>query len=145
VGVVELHTRDWLSDPSLIADPFPYYEAVRAQGPIYREPSHGMFVVTGYDEMLEVYRDPETFSSCNVHTPLFESPGGPHGVDVTDVVERCRGQMSGSDSFITHDPPVHTEERGLMMRLLTPKRIEETADFIARLVDEQIDSFAAAG
>jgi cytochrome P450 len=135
-----------LTDGSLIEDPFPYYEAVRAQGPIYREPNHGMFVFSGYDEILAVYRDVESFSSCNVYTgPLFELPGAPYGDNVDDLIEQFRGQMAGSDTFITHDPPVHTQERGLMMRLLTPKRMEETTAFIERLADERIDSFIADG
>jgi cytochrome P450 len=135
-----------MTDGSLIEDPFPYYEAVRAQGPIYREPNHGMFVFSGYDEILAVYRDVETFSSCNVYSgPLFELPGSPHGNDVGELIEQYRGQMAGSDTFITHDPPVHTEERGLMMRLLTPKRMEETSDFIKRLADERIDFFLPSG
>jgi cytochrome P450 len=133
-----------MTDGSLIEDPFPYYEAVRAQGPIYREPNHGMFVFSGYDEILAVYRDVESFSSCNVYSgPLFELPGAPYGDNIDDLIEQYRGQMAGSETFITHDPPVHTQERGLMMRLLTPKRMEETADFIERLADERIDSFGA--
>lgn len=145
-AVEGLHTRDWMTDASLIEDPVPYYEAVRAQGPIYREPNHGMFVFTGYDEILSVYRDVETFSSCNVYSgPLVELPGAPYGDDVGELIEQYRGQMPGSDTFITHDPPVHTEERGLMMRLLTPKRMEETADFIERLADERIDLFIGEG
>ena len=54
---------DFFTEQSLLEDPFGYYEFVRAQGPVWREPYHGCFVVTGYDEIAGVYRDTDTFSS----------------------------------------------------------------------------------
>jgi cytochrome P450 len=41
--------------------------------------------------------------------------------------------------LITQDPPQHTANRGLLMRLLTPKRMKENEEFIWRLADEQLD------
>ena len=54
----DLAARDYFTDDSLLADPFPYYEAVRANGPVWQEPNHGAFLVTGYDEIDAVFRDP---------------------------------------------------------------------------------------
>src|SRR5699024_4004222 len=51
-------TVDYFTDPRIIEDPFPYYEAVRANGPVWQEPHHGAFVVTGYEEISEVARRP---------------------------------------------------------------------------------------
>jgi hypothetical protein len=56
---------DYFSETSLIDDPDPYYDFQLAHGPVWREPHYGMFVVSGYDEVASVQRDPETFSSCN--------------------------------------------------------------------------------
>ena len=65
----ELRMLDWFTEPSLVGDPVPFYEAVRQQGPIWREPNRGTFLVTGYDETAAVYRDLETFSSCPTRSP----------------------------------------------------------------------------
>ena len=43
------------------------------------------------------------------------------------------------------DPPRHTRTRGLLSRLLTPKRLRENEEYISRLVDEKLDSFVADG
>ena len=43
------------------------------------------------------------------------------------------------------DPPAHTRERGLTMRLLTPKRLKDNEAFMWRLADEQLDEFAGDG
>ncbi len=40
-----------------------------------REPHHGVFMVTGYDESIEVLSDTERFSSCTATTGPF--PGFP--------------------------------------------------------------------
>jgi cytochrome P450 len=141
-----LHTLDWYSDPSLVPDPFPYYEACRAQGPIFREPNHGVFVVTGYAEICAVYRDADAFSSCNSSSgPFPPLPGAPYGDDVSDLIDRFRHQYSSPDSLVSEDPPEHTDHRGLLMRLMTPKRLAENEAFMWRLADQCIDTFADRG
>jgi hypothetical protein len=32
---------DWFTDLSLVEDPFPYYECLRAKSPVLREPRYG--------------------------------------------------------------------------------------------------------
>jgi cytochrome P450 len=61
------------------------------------------------------------------------------------LIEKYRQVFPFSENFITFDPPAHTAHRGLMMRLLTPKRLEENAAFMWRLADQQIDRFRAQG
>jgi cytochrome P450 len=43
------------------------------------------------------------------------------------------------------DPPDHTRERALLMRLLTPKRLGDNEAFMWRLADQQLDEFVADG
>jgi cytochrome P450 len=43
------------------------------------------------------------------------------------------------------DPPMHTQERALVMRLLTPKRLQENEAFMWGLADRQIDEFIGDG
>ena len=111
-----------------------------------REPHKNVVMVTGYDEAMAVYHDTETFSSCTAVTGPF--PGFPvplDGDDVTDVIERYRDQLPFSDQLPTMDPPVHTAHRGLLLRLITPKRLKENEAFMWRLADRQIDEFLAGG
>jgi cytochrome P450 len=49
------------------------------------------------------------------------------------------------EHMVTMDPPDHTRERALVMRLLTPKRLEDNEEFMWRLADKQLDEFAADG
>ncbi len=56
---------DWFRARDLYQDPYPYYEYLRAHGPVWREPHHGAVMVTGYEEAVAVYHDTERFSNCN--------------------------------------------------------------------------------
>jgi cytochrome P450 len=144
--VSDISTIDWFADKSLLEDPYSYYERVRAQGPVWREPFHGAYMVTGYDEITAIYRDPATFSSCNSFGGPFPGlPEEPHGNDVTGLIERYRDLYTASESLVTFDPPTHTDHRGLMMRLLTPKRLQENEEYMLRLANERIDGFASSG
>ena len=58
-------TIDYFSDDSLVEDPYAYFDELREQCPVLRLPHLGVVAVTGYDEAQDVYRDIESFSSCN--------------------------------------------------------------------------------
>ena len=137
---------DFFRDQSVVADPYPYFDSLREQCPVRREPHHGVVMVTGYDESCAVYQDVATFSSCNSVTGPF--PGFPvplEGDDVSELIERYRDELPMSDQLPTFDPPKHRDHRGLLMRLLTPKRLRENEAFMWRLADRQLDVFLPEG
>ncbi len=61
------------------------------------------------------------------------------------IIDRYRDQLPMNEHMVTMDPPAHTRERALVMRLLTPKRLKENEAFMWRLADRQIDEFVADG
>ena len=137
---------DFFRDPSMVADPYPYFDALRGECPVQREPHHDVVMVTGYEEALAVYHDTATFSSCIAVTGPFPGFSVPlEGDDVTDLIEEHRDGLPFSDQITTMDPPKHTAHRGLLMRLLTPKRLAENEEFIWSLADRQIDEFLPTG
>ena len=141
----DFETLDWWTDPSVLGDPYPYYEFVRAKGPVWREPAHGFYVVTGYQELFEIQRDYERFSSCNSFGAPVHLPEQPEGDDANELIEKHREHFPFYDNLLNFDPPKHTDHRGLMMRLLTPKGLRKNEQFMRRLADEQIDAFLARG
>ena len=56
-GVTDFDAIDFFRGDELLADPYPYFEFLRAQCPVRREPHHDVVMVTGYDEAVEVYND----------------------------------------------------------------------------------------
>ena len=133
---------DFFRGDELVEDPYPYFDWLRDQCPVRREPSQGVYMVTGYDEACAVYTDTDTFSSCNSVTGPF--PGFPvplAGDDVSDLIEEHRNELPFSDQLTTMDPPTHRDHRHLVMRQLTPRRLKENEEFVWRLADRQIDEF----
>ncbi len=144
--MTDVDAINFFRDEAMVVDPYPYFEALRAECPVRIEPHHGIYMITGYDEALSVYNDTERFSSCISVTGPF--PGFPvplEGDDVSDLIAAHRDSLPMSDQLPTLDPPVHTDHRALLMRLITPKRLKENEEFIWRLADRQIDGFLARG
>jgi len=142
----DVDSIDFFRSGSVLRDPYPYFEQLRLRCPVHREPHEGVVMVTGYDEALSVFRDVQTFSSCNSVTGPFPGFGVPlEGEDVTDIIEQHRDELPFSDQLPTFDPPKHTMHRGLTLRLLTPKRMTENEPSIWRLADRQIDEFIDRG
>ena len=111
-----------------------------------REPHNGVYMVTGYDEAVAVYSDHTTFSSCNtVSGPFVKFSVPVEGDDISDVIDAHRDELPFSDQLPSFDPPKHTAHRGLLMRLITPKRLKENEEFMWRLADRQIDEILAHG
>jgi len=138
--------RDFFSDPELIQDPSPYYAALRELGPVVREPHHGVFLISGIEEILAVYADLESFSSIAAPLgPFIPLPKPAEGESLADVVANRRAEIPLSDLLVTLDPPVHGRHRALLNKLFTPNRLKENEEFMWSLADRLIDEFADRG
>ena len=137
---IDLDTPDFFTDNDLLADPYEFLAALRAECPLRRETHHGVVLVTGYEEGVAIYNDTQRFSSCVSVTGPF--PGFPvplQGEDVSDLIAAHRDELPFNDQLPTFDPPVHTAHRALLSRMITPKRLKENEDFMWRLADRQLD------
>ncbi|MEJ2871341.1 cytochrome P450 [Actinomycetospora sp. OC33-EN08] len=102
------------------------YEAARAAGPVARSPRRGGFwVLTGYDDVRAVLRDPATFSSASGHR--IPTDGTQHAIPI-DV-----------------DPPLHTAYRKLMVPALSPARVRRLRPFLESTVTGLVGRFAGRG
>ena len=144
--MTDWQTTDFFFDESLVEDPYPYFDQLRSECPVLALPHLGVVAVTGYEETTEVYRNNETFSSCNsVVGPFAAFPVPLEGDDVGQIVDEYRDQLPMHEHMVTMDPPNHTRERALLMRLITPKRLKDNEAFVWRLADQQFDQFLDAG
>jgi cytochrome P450 len=138
--------RDFFSDPELVRDPEPYYVALRKLGPVVREPHHGVFMVSGIEEILAMFADLETYSSIVAALgPFVPVPKPAPGETLADVVAHRRAEMPLTEMLVTLDPPLHGRHRALLTKLFTPNRLKENEDFMWALADRLIDEFADTG
>jgi cytochrome P450 len=144
--VTDYDSVDFFTEDDLSADPYPYFDHLRSKCPVLPIGNRGVVAVSGLDEASEIYRDIETFSSCNsVVGPFATFPVPLEGDDISAIIDRYRDQLPMNEHMVTMDPPAHTRERALIMRLLTPKRLKENESFMWRLADQQLDEFISDG
>ena len=140
---------NFFKNSDVVADPFPYFEALRRECPVRREPHFNVMMVTGYEEALQVYNAPDSFSSCTSVTgpfPGFPVPlEGKSQKEIDALIAEHRHKLPMNDQLPTLDPPAHTASRALLMRLITPKRLAENEAFIYRLTDRTLDGIVARG
>ena len=123
---------DLLNVPAdYIADPYRYFAALRAQSPVHRNPD-GSYILTRYDDIATVYRDPALWSSDKKadFLPKFgESPLYEHH----------------TNSVVFIDPPDHTRIRKLFQFAFTRKALAAIEPRIEQLVDQALNRFEDAG
>jgi cytochrome P450 len=142
----DLIERDYFSDFSILRDPYAYFEAVRAKGPIYQLPASGIVVVTGFDECLEVLKNTADFSSVIApQGPARPLPFTPQGSDITPQIEAHRTEFVGGDLLVAYDDRQHTMSRALLSRLFTPSRLKANEEFIAAYSTQLVQEAVANG
>lgn len=113
--------------PYSLRDPFPWYDALREQSPVMRDPKSGLWMVFGYDDVQRTLSDWKAFSS---------ERGRPRGENA---------QTALSSSIISTDPPRHRQLRSLVEQAFTPRQVRALEPRIAQLVDELLSPVQGAG
>ena len=116
-------------DPTTRENPYPVYARLREEEPVHRIEALGLAVVSRYDDVLAILKDPHSFSSTAMRDLFSQSARS-----VMDDAE-----LEG-ETLIGTDPPVHTRLRKIVNRAFTPSRIaaleprirEITADLVSR-------------
>ncbi len=115
------------NEPDYVANPYPYWERLRDEAPVYWSETSRFWAVTRYDDVIKVLHDPARFSST----------GGPAGDSEAQGVPRL--------PMIQDDPPHHDRLRRILQKAFTPRttldregRIREIAKGLMDEVRRQI-------
>ena len=118
-------------------DPYPTYEWLREEAPVYHNASLDFWALSRFEDVLAGLHDPATYTSSK-------------GVALED-----EGPEGAAGSMIHMDPPDHTQMRKVVARRFTPRRIAEleplvrtwTRELVQRLEDRDrfdvVTEFAA--
>ncbi|MFN0094455.1 MAG: cytochrome P450 [Dehalococcoidia bacterium] len=136
----ELQTVDQVSffDPQTNSNPYPAYELLQQQCPVYRMPETGAYMVLRYDHVREVLRDHTTFSNHPATNPARS------GRDDVQAVFKERG-WEHVKTLQRTDPPEHLRYRRLLDRVFTAARVQEMTPYIESVAAELIDKFIDDG
>src|SRR5579884_2589576 len=99
-------------------DPFPWYQMMRRDAPVYYDARDGCWNIFRYDDVQRVLQDHATFSSNLARAASHD----PH-----DPIQA---------SMIATDPPRHQRLRSLVSKAFTPRAIAALEPRIAAITDE---------
>jgi cytochrome P450 len=119
--------------PEFRRDPYPYYERLRREAPVYLN-QFGFWSVASYDDVAYVLKTPQIFSSAGM--------GGPTNLP------QMRGQTGPAApvrSIITSDPPQHTLIRNTVNRAFTPRMVADMEPRIREITRELLDAVGKSG
>lgn len=127
-------------DPSTQQCPFPHYAQMREKAPVHPVPGLGVHLVTKHDLVMQVLRDPQTYSS------LFGGAGMPlSSADREKFAEVMAAGYPRVPTMLTADQPDHTRYRRLVARAFHPKVIAEMEPIIRQITVELIESWIDKG
>ncbi len=127
-------------DPASMQCPFPHYAQMRAEQPVMLIESVGMYLVTNHELVMQVLRDPATYSS------LFGGASMPLPSDArARMAEVMADGYPRVPTMLTADMPDHTRYRRLVSKAFTPKVIAELEPVIRSITTRLIDSWIDSG
>jgi cytochrome P450 len=124
--------------PFDLSDPFPFYERAREEAAVFYSPEIDFWVVTRYDDIQSIFKDPATFSSENTQSPFRERPA-----EVQQVLDA--GGMTGFSGLSARQPPDHTRLKAFVTKAFTPKRVALLEPWIRELAGIKIGAMATKG
>src|SRR6187431_1208882 len=101
-------------DPRIRNNPFPFYRALRQSEPVYYDAQIDAYLITRYDDAVQVLRDDETFSLEHGYQDRWANG---HVEELAEIMERDGGGFVRD--IIACDPPKHTRLRQLLDRAFT--------------------------
>ena len=129
-----------LTDREISARPKAYYDAMRSDDPVHFDEKLGMYLVSRFDDIQTVQRDPVTFS---VEHGYAEQYAKGFAAEFKEILIRDGGGFF-PDAIMT-DPPYHTRIRQLMNHAFSAHRVKLLEPGIEAIVGDVIDSFASKG
>lgn len=119
-------------------DPANSLREFRDQLPIFYSETMGYWIVTRYDDVKAIFRDPIVFSACNALEKL--TPSCPASLKILEKYEYGMNR-----TLVNEDEPVHMERRRVLMDAFTPHNLEVHQQFVKNLVKKKVDGFIHKG
>jgi cytochrome P450 len=145
-------------DPEVNRCPYPAYQKLRDEAPVWQDPHTGMFVVSRYDDIKMMLMDDKTYTnrvgSAAGMTEKAVRPSDPEEaarVDAEAEWDRKIKQLYVDEGWETVatldalDSPEHMELRRLFQQAFRPSRITELDPYVETLAGRLMDDFINDG
>lgn len=119
-------------DEAYQQDPAVALQDFREQMPIFYSESMGYWVVTRYEDVKAIFRDPIVFSACNALEKLTaNSP------EAEAILRKYKYAMNRT--LVNEDEPIHMQRRRALLDAFAPVQLEKLRLFVQSLVKQKLD------
>lgn len=112
-------------DYSMHDDPYPIYQSLRDEAPLYHNDKHNFWALSRYADCQSAVRDFKTFSSARGTS-----------------LEFTKAQVA---LLIDSDPPEHTRLRHLLGTMFTPAKVAPLEDVVRKMARDLLAPHLATG
>lgn len=120
-----------------LEDPYSFYERARKQEPIFYSSLLKGYVVTRYDDIVTILKDPNRFISRDALQEIIEF--------TPETIEVLRQGFPFVPDLVNSDGDRHRFLRAPLQKVFTPAKIKTMLGFIAVIANRLIDSFIDDG
>ena len=125
-------------DPEVWADPYPFFERLRREHPVWLVPGLDMAFVATHELIVDALRRIDDFSN---HLDVLVATGE----DGNPILFRTDEFGEGTTTLATADPPEHTVHRSVVFPELVARRMEAMRPEIEAFVEEQFSAARSQG
>jgi cytochrome P450 len=129
-----------LTDPEISARPKAYYDAMRAEDPVHYDEKLKMYLVSRYEDIQTIQRDPITFSVQHGYSEQYAKG---FAAEFKEILIRDGGGFF--PDAIMSDPPYHTRIRKLMDHAFSAHRVKQLEPGIRDIIVDVIEGIADKG
>src|SRR5258706_3810758 len=112
---------------SFLADPYPHFGADLEHRPVFYAAELGYWVVSRYDDCVQILRDHRRFSASNALAPVLTPCA-----NATRAL--AEGGFRSGPTLTNVDPPAHTRTRRIAHLAFPPRRVAAMEEFVRGLV-----------
>lgn len=124
-------------EPDYLADPYPHFARFRRESPVFYAPKVDFWVVSRYEDIQRIVKDPETFSNARVQEPLHQI--------TAEALERLKGGVRVTPTTSTADPPLHQRTRKHAARAFSARRVSSIEPRIREIANGLVDRISSEG
>ncbi len=118
-------------------EPYPFYKLARAEEPLFYSSLLNGYVLTRYDDILSVLKDPVSFSSADTLTPIVEF--------APEVFPVLKQGFPPVRDLVNSDGEEHKRLRAPFMKVFAPERLQAMEGAIRDIGNRLVDDFIKDG
>jgi cytochrome P450 len=120
-------------DPDVVSNPYPTFNRLRDEGPVFYMPELDHYIITRYDDVEQVLLDRDSWSASNASSPL--------NAVCPAAQEVLAAGYHRVPTLNNADPPRHGPMRKSVLTVMSPRRLNALEPHLREYADNLVRGF----